>query len=212
VRPRVISSTPVLQVSDLQRSLDFYLKQMGFGEPAVHGEPPCFAMMHRDGFELMLSVGKAHPNTDGLFDVYLRVMDVAGEMAALRASGVEIVRGPCDMFYEMREIDVLDPDGYRWCLGQDTSEAPAQAWEATLDTGAAKLRLVLKVRCEEAVIDSIDQEVMGIPAKNVVIDAGALRFEAPTIGASYTGTRTDDAVEGTWSQRGRAWPLAWRKG
>ena len=53
--------------------------------------------------------------------MYVRVEDVAAEEAALRAPGVEIVKGPDDTFYEMREIEILDPDGYRWCFGQDLS-------------------------------------------------------------------------------------------
>lgn len=57
----------------------------------------------------------------GSWDVYVRVEDVAAEEAALRAPGVEIVKGPDDTFYEMREIEILDPDGYRWCFGQDLS-------------------------------------------------------------------------------------------
>ena len=47
-RPRVLSTTPLLVVADLQRSLGFYCQKLGFGEPSVWGEPPCFAMLHRD--------------------------------------------------------------------------------------------------------------------------------------------------------------------
>jgi uncharacterized glyoxalase superfamily protein PhnB len=53
--------------------------------------------------------------------VYVRVADVAAEIKALVAAGVKIERGPSDTFYSMREIEVLDPDGHRWCLGQDLS-------------------------------------------------------------------------------------------
>jgi uncharacterized glyoxalase superfamily protein PhnB len=47
------------------------------------------------------------------------VADIANEIAALTAAGVKIDQGPRDTFYEMREIEVVDPDGYRWCFGQD---------------------------------------------------------------------------------------------
>jgi len=30
-----------------------------------------------------------------------------------------IDRGPTDTFYQVREIDVLDPDGHRICIAQD---------------------------------------------------------------------------------------------
>src|SRR5262245_36410931 len=125
-RTRVLTSTPVLVVSDLKRSIDFYVKQLGFEEPSVWGDPPCFAMLNRNGFELMLSLveseGGVRPNgPTGVWDVYLRVDDVAAEQAALEAAGAKIEKGPVDTFYDMREIEVVDPDGHRWCFGQDTS-------------------------------------------------------------------------------------------
>jgi len=118
--------TPLLVVADLQRSVDFYCTKLGFVDPAIHGEPPCVAMMNRDGFDLMLSLAAepshVHPNgPTGTWDVYFAVADVAAEMAALQDAGVAIDRGPTDTFYEMREIEVLDPDGHRLCLAQDIS-------------------------------------------------------------------------------------------
>src|SRR6188768_4322016 len=91
-RPRLQSMTPLLVVSDLQRSIDFYQRRLGFADPSVWGEPQCFAMLSRDGFELMLSLAEdsAHIRPNGpnaLWDFYLRVADIAAEMAALKAAG-----------------------------------------------------------------------------------------------------------------------------
>ena len=121
-RARVLSTTTLLIVADLPRSLDFYAR-LGFGKPSVHGEPPCFAMLFRDGFELMLSTGETpRPNgACGVWDMYVRVDDVAGEQHALAAADVAIAKGPTDMFDQMREIEVVDPDGHRICFGQDIS-------------------------------------------------------------------------------------------
>ena len=125
-RARVLSTTTLLIVADLPRSLAFYDK-LGFGQPSVHGEPPCFAMLSRDGFELMLSTGEnqtPRPNgASGVWDMYVRVDDVAREMWALAAAGVAIDKEPTDTFYQMREIEVVDPDGHRVCFGQDISTA-----------------------------------------------------------------------------------------
>ena len=123
-RTKVPTTAPLLVVSDLQRALDFYQQKLGFVEPAVHGEPPCFAMLNRDGFDLMLTLAETpdgvRPNgPKGIWDVAVRVADIANEIAALTAAGVKIDQGPRDTFYEMREIEVVDPDGYRWCFGQD---------------------------------------------------------------------------------------------
>jgi catechol 2,3-dioxygenase-like lactoylglutathione lyase family enzyme len=81
-------------------------------------------MMHRDGFDLMLSEPedreRIHPNgPQGLWDLYVRVTDVQQQIATLRGAGVRVDRGPTHTEYEMLEIEVLDPDGYRICFGQN---------------------------------------------------------------------------------------------
>jgi catechol 2,3-dioxygenase-like lactoylglutathione lyase family enzyme len=124
-RPRILSTTPYLVVANLERSLDFYVTKLGFREPNTWGEPPCFAMMHRDSFEMMLSLAEspAHirPNgPNGLWDVYFRVPSVAAQVAALEAAGVPLARKPEKTVYNMIEMAILDPDGYRICFGQDT--------------------------------------------------------------------------------------------
>lgn len=123
-RPRVRSVTPLLVVSDLQRSIDFYCGKLGFVEPNVWGEPPCFAMMNRDGFDLMLSLAEdprqvSPHGPQGTWDFYVSVADVAAEAAALQAAGVPLDKGPTDTPYSMREIECMDPDGHRICLAQD---------------------------------------------------------------------------------------------
>ncbi|MFO0952133.1 MAG: VOC family protein [Isosphaeraceae bacterium] len=123
-RPKLISSTPLFVVSDLKRSLEFYIHGLGFGEPGVWGDPPCFAMAHRDGFELMLSLatepGRVRPNgPTGVWDAYFRVSDLAAEKAALDAAGIPCDDRPEVTEYNMIELEVVDPDGYRICFGQD---------------------------------------------------------------------------------------------
>lgn len=122
---RVCSVTPSFVVSDIQSSVRFYTMKLGYSGEIVYGDPPCFAMMYRDGFELMLTLAgeaKVSPNgPSGVWDMYVSVADVAGELAALEAAGVAIDRGPTDTFYKMREIEIVDPDGYRVCLAQDIS-------------------------------------------------------------------------------------------
>jgi predicted enzyme related to lactoylglutathione lyase len=124
-RPRLLSSTPLLVVSDLTRSLEFY-GRLGFHAQRTWGEPPCFAMPRRDGLELMLSLaqkpGQVRRNgPDGVWDLYLRTPDLAAEKAALEGAGVAIARPPERTVYDMLEMEVVDPDGYRICVAQDTS-------------------------------------------------------------------------------------------
>jgi hypothetical protein len=110
------------------------------------------------------------------------VGDLAGEQEALVASGVTVDKGPTDTVYDMRELEIVDPDGYRWCIGQDTSEvANAEVWEGVLDVGKARPRLVLKLSGAaggevHGLLDSIDQGAMNLPVENVARDATILRF------------------------------------
>ena len=224
-RPRVRAVTPLLVVTDLQRALDFYCAKLGFVEPNVHGDPPCFAMMNRDGFELMLSLAeepaRVRPHgLEGIWSFYVVVADIAAEIAALRSAGVALDKGPTETFYGMREVEVLDPDGHRICLAQDingeTLHSP-ETWEGELDMHTAKLRLVLTLAASGAGIvgrlDSPDQGAMNLPIDRVTREGAFLRFEMRAIGAGYEGTLGADGAEfsGQWSQRGHSWPLLFRR-
>jgi catechol 2,3-dioxygenase-like lactoylglutathione lyase family enzyme len=121
---RVNSITPLFVVSNLQRSVSFYRDKLGFADPTIWGEPPCFAMLNRDGFELMLSLaekpGQVLPHGPaGIWDLYIKVADLDAEAAALRAAGVALAREPAETVYAMREMECLDPDGHRICFGQE---------------------------------------------------------------------------------------------
>ena len=221
-RSRVRSVTPLLVVSDIHRSVDFYCQKLGFIEPNIHGEPPCFAMMNRDGFDLMLSLGEAPDQVvphgrHGVWDMYISVADVAAEQSALEAAGVAIDKGPTDAFYDMRELEVLDPDGHRICFAQDISDEAfrvAEVWEGVLDVEAAKFRLVLKLAPSNdglmGLLDSPDQKAMNQPIDQVSLDGTALHFQMKAIDAHYEGEISEDGKEmsGRWSQRGQSWPLA----
>lgn len=222
-RPRLLSTTPLLVVADLQRAIAFYA-HLGFRDASVWGEPPCFAMVFRDGFELMLSRAEdpAHvrPNgASGVWDVYLRVADVAAELEVLAAAGVLPDRGPTDAFYGMREAELVDPDGHRICIAQDVSApaAPAETWHGVLDVGAAKLRLVLKLSPRgtgwHATLDSPDQGASDLPVTAVERTATSLRLELAAIGATFQGEAGPDGntFTGQWAQRGRTWPLVWKR-
>jgi catechol 2,3-dioxygenase-like lactoylglutathione lyase family enzyme len=127
MRPKIITTTPLFVVSELQRALDWYAK-LGFGNPGIWGEPPCFAMIHRDGFEVMLSLAEdpshIRPNgVNGNWDMYVRVPDLDAELAALHAAGVTIDKPIRPTEYDMRELELVDPDGYRVCFAQDVKDA-----------------------------------------------------------------------------------------
>lgn len=123
-RPKVAGTATVLVVSDLKQSLDFYCDKLGFRDPATWGSPPCFGTAHRDGFDIMLSLtvapGNVHPNgPSGVWDLYIKVLDLPAEQEALEALAVKIAKGPAKTEYGMLELEIVDPDGYRLCIAQE---------------------------------------------------------------------------------------------
>lgn len=224
-RPRLRSVTPLLVVADLPRSISYYRDCLGYADANAWGEPPCFAMTHRDGCDLMLSLAcnpaQLQPNgRHDLWDLYLEVDDLEAEVAALRQANVAIVKGPTDTGYGMREIEVQDPDGHRICIAEELSAAPGaqEVWSGTLDVGTARLRLVLNLRRHGdgwlGDLDSIDQNATGLPIASIVRDDAGLRFDMPAIGAVFAGLFANGGTElaGAWQQRGRTWPLVFTRG
>jgi catechol 2,3-dioxygenase-like lactoylglutathione lyase family enzyme len=129
---RFHSICPVLLVDDIVKTTEWYRDKLGFHFHRYWGEPPCFTIIHRDTVELFLQgpeCGPAatimNPNTSrnaGSWDAYIRVDNVAPMLEQCQANGVQITRGPEDMFYEMRELEILDVNGYKLCFGQDISK------------------------------------------------------------------------------------------
>ncbi len=105
-------------VDDVQASLDFYTKMLGF-EPLTVAVP-AFADVQRGNLRLLLSgplssAGRpmadgAQPGPGGWNRIHLIVEDVAAEVARLRAAGAqfrnEVVSGPGGS-----QVLLLDPSG-----------------------------------------------------------------------------------------------------
>ena len=130
-----LRAVPVLQVANVEISLRWYGDVLGFtSDPFPRDPPHSFAILRRDGAEIMLqcadeqrAVGASERVADPefLWSVYLRIsgteiLDVAAEVGR-RA---ELLRGPERMFYGLVEFEVCDPDGHRICVG---GEAPPGA-------------------------------------------------------------------------------------
>ena len=91
-------------------------------------------------------------------------------------------------------------------------------WSGTLEAGATRLRLVLHVAPRPqggyaARLDSLDQGATGLPVDEVTLRDRTLSLRMKSLGASYTGTLSDDgnAIAGQWIQ-GAALPLTWKRG
>jgi uncharacterized glyoxalase superfamily protein PhnB len=121
---RLQRAVPVLQVKDVARSIDWYVKTFGFEADPFPATPPfAFAILRRDDAEIMLQCAdvppavKSTPSTDAGWTIYLRTSgdDLLAMVAAVRRV-TPVLRGPERMFYGLVEFDVEDPDGYRACV------------------------------------------------------------------------------------------------
>lgn len=91
------------------------------------------------------------------------------------------------------------------------------AWEGTLDTGSAQLRLVLKLANEKdaatGTLTSVDQGGAVIPISVITQKGSELKLDLPSVSGSFTGEITKDAaaIAGTWTQGMGALPLTLRR-
>jgi catechol 2,3-dioxygenase-like lactoylglutathione lyase family enzyme len=117
---------PMLLCNDMQETIDFYTKGLGFTLEATLHDPPTWCSLRRDGVTLMFewypphdhAPGEEHDHPDpGMTGaLYLYVSD-AKELHDEVASRVEICEALNDRPYGMREFGVLDPNGYRLQFG-----------------------------------------------------------------------------------------------
>jgi uncharacterized glyoxalase superfamily protein PhnB len=122
---------PYFLVDDVVSTANWYRDKLGFSYNRFWGEPESFCMVHRRSVTIMLSQSREErtplrPNNSignlGIWDAYLWIDDADAYMAELKSRGVEIDRDICDREYEMRDFEIVDPNGYRLCFGHNISK------------------------------------------------------------------------------------------
>jgi predicted enzyme related to lactoylglutathione lyase len=121
---RLTGASPVLLVSDLQRSVAYYRDRLGF-HCEVYGDPPNFATAARDEAVILLALTdqpeRIAPNwkiVDMTWNVYIRVDDADAIYAEVQERGAGIDYTIYDAPHGFREFGVQDPDGYDIAFGQ----------------------------------------------------------------------------------------------
>ncbi|HVH50318.1 MAG TPA: alpha/beta fold hydrolase, partial [Candidatus Bathyarchaeia archaeon] len=101
--------------------------------------------------------------------------------------------------------------------GKAVSKAEG-TWQGAIETDNMRMRLQLHITHDDkgkllASVDSLDQEIQGIPASNVTERAGEVKFELSAFGAQYLGTlnATKNEIAGYWSQNGNDEKLDFRR-
>ena len=118
---------PYFLVDDVFATAEFYRDILGFAFNQFFGDPPSFTIVERDDVRIMFRqprpprIPAARPNRslmDETFDAYIYVSDVDKLATELRARKADIVEGPINRIYRMRELLVRDCNGYVLAFGQ----------------------------------------------------------------------------------------------
>ena len=113
---------PQLRTTQAQRSLAFYVDQLGFGVDWQHQfEPgfPLFFQLTREGQTIFLTEHTGDGEVGGA--VYFRVPDAWACHAAFSARGVVATNAPAATPWGTVEFLLTDPDGNRLRFASDTA-------------------------------------------------------------------------------------------
>ena len=123
--PKITASAPVLLVSDVVASANYFRDCAGFQYDKFYGEPPYFCICQRDGHYLMLAQ-VADPTKitpfwkirDKTWNAYFWVDDAETLYDEFVAGHAKIDYGLCTQPYGFREFGIQDLDGHDIGFGQ----------------------------------------------------------------------------------------------
>jgi catechol 2,3-dioxygenase-like lactoylglutathione lyase family enzyme len=122
---RLAAHATVLLVDDVSRAADYYRDRLGFEVTFYEANPGHYAYASRDDCHVHFACfkdGRPRPNSEtvppDMFDVYVYVDDVEGLHDELLERGADVLQGPVDAVYGLREIRVRDPNGYILAFGK----------------------------------------------------------------------------------------------
>jgi catechol 2,3-dioxygenase-like lactoylglutathione lyase family enzyme len=121
-------AVPVLRVTDVARSIEWYRSTLGFaGDPFPQKPPYKFAILRQGQTELMLRAGSPPSHAKPApydWDIYLRIEKSPFREVYAQYSKMGIVTRRLEqMFYGLAEFEITDPDGYVICLSQELDDA-----------------------------------------------------------------------------------------
>lgn len=107
----VLQSRVLLVPSDMDRSIDFYERQLGLARYREWGEPPARGIVYfLGGGYLELNEG-GEPTAPSGVRLWLQVADVRDARNELAEAGVEIRAEPEHKPWGLIEMEIDDPDG-----------------------------------------------------------------------------------------------------
>ena len=115
-------TTPILNVNNLQASMEYYVQKLGFEKMWDWGDPPDFGCVKRGKVEIFLCQGgQGQPGM--WMSIFMDDVDALYE--EYKKSGATILNPPANYPWETREMLVEDLDGHRFRMsGEATGSAP----------------------------------------------------------------------------------------
>ena len=121
----VLTITPQLRTTDLDRSIRFYTGRVGLELEFRHADFYAGIRSAGGSFHLKLVDSQdpsiAFVNEGGHLHLYLGVADVDAFGERLRASGVELIQSPCNTDWGTRELVFHDDQGHTIYAGMPVS-------------------------------------------------------------------------------------------
>ncbi len=119
MNPRFDSIAPCFPVADVGATMLWYQEELGFnGDPFPQFAPYVFAILRRDGIEIMLQRVEAYQKPDiyarrggGVWDAYFRMAGVRELYDSVRER-VTIIQPLRQQPYDAWEFEIEDPNGY----------------------------------------------------------------------------------------------------
>jgi catechol 2,3-dioxygenase-like lactoylglutathione lyase family enzyme len=122
---RLTGHATVLLVDDVRRAVDYYRDALGFDVGLYEQLPDHYGYASRDGCHVHFARfegARPRPNSQAappdMFDVYFWVEDVDAFHEEVVGRGADIVQGPVNQGYGLRDIRVRDPHGYILAVGK----------------------------------------------------------------------------------------------
>tara|TARA_R110002167_G_scaffold195709_2_gene398467 strand:+ start:126 stop:497 length:372 start_codon:yes stop_codon:yes gene_type:complete len=113
----ISSASPILQVEDLKRAINFYSDILGFFKEFEYGDPSYYAGVKRNAITFHLCKSEENAERRGMGSVYVFCDEVDSYYEEITAKGVEIT-SPLNTYpYGMRDFQIKDADGNLICFG-----------------------------------------------------------------------------------------------
>ncbi|MCC6427829.1 MAG: VOC family protein [Phycisphaerales bacterium] len=122
----------MLACIDLPEAVRFYVEKLGFNCNAMHGNPPVWADVERNGVSVMLNAPPAEcvrrdvSRSSRDYQIYYFDAEGVVELHAKFASRGVAVSPLRVAFYGMKEFEVRDPEGHWLWFAEPTDEAPSE--------------------------------------------------------------------------------------